>query len=66
MKEEQTYNYCDCCGKPVNSADHDCYAFCKECASRLLSKIYGVSESAKSNQTLFLDTQQVEIKSTAG
>ena len=44
QNDKQTYNYCDCCGKPVNPADHDCYAFCKECASRLLSKIYGVSE----------------------
>lgn len=49
MKEEQTYNYCDCCGKPVNPADHDCYAFCKECANRLLKNIYGIEVKPHGN-----------------
>lgn len=48
---EKTYNYCECCGKPVESVNYDGYSFCKECAIRLLKEIYG--EEYKDQDTVF-------------
>lgn len=40
-----TYYYCDRCGKPITSIDHD--TLCQECALELYQKIFGNDDPQK-------------------